>query len=44
MQTTDILLALILLFTFLIWLRENPQYIAMRRKWRLFKKRMRGKT
>lgn len=37
---TNILLGLILLFVFLMWLRTNPLYIAIKRKWRLFIKRL----
>jgi len=33
---TDILLALLLLFVFLYWLRDNPTYIWLKRKKRLF--------
>ena len=33
---TDILLALILLFVFLYWLRDNPVYVWIKRKKRLF--------
>jgi len=41
-RTDEILLALILLFVFLIWLRDNPLYLSARRKFRLFKKRIKN--
>lgn len=33
-----ILLSLILLFVFLMWLRGNPQFIELRRKWRIWRR------
>jgi len=38
---TEILLALILLFVFLMWLRTSMTYINLKRKWRLFIKDLR---
>jgi len=40
-QLTDILLAAILFFVFLMWLRGNPQAIGIKRAWRRLKNRIR---